>query len=314
MIIRIFLVGLVILCTGCTLTPRSYDEHMEIILERGYGADTDYIQAEWKYHLDFQYYRMAWNSVNESESTGEELTAPHFNASVGRNLATVGIGIESGFDVGLTNFIFDFASALGPENAHRIYYNLTRNKLAFPNVTFAKLYPTSSEVSFDEALYELKAVYKSLYNDDGNCKANGYTEELQYRKVRGSIYEPGLYFRFTYRCTSAVDGSNSKMVVMHLLADPANDVGMLAMIGNECVLKPDGENGGYVDTTQCGRPEANRLSQKITGFEDWLMLVTEPSKADKGIMEINVEYKGNTLLLPDPQIINEEYREFLRAS
>ena len=301
-----------VFCTACTLSPMTYEEKSAEVLKRGYKGSTEQIQAEWKYHIDYQYFRAAWLIVNESESAGLALSEPAFYDYSGRNLTSVGIGLGSGFKFGLTSFIFDFASGLGPEMAQRIYYDSTRTKLALPNVTFAKLYPPSSEVSFDDALTEITSFYNAVYNEDGNCKANGYTEEYQYRKTIGAINEPGLYYRYAYRCKSAVDGKNTKLVAIHLLVYPSEDVGMLAMIENKCNLNPDGENGGYVDTSQCGRPEAIRLSAKMESFEDWMMLVTEPSSEDKGVMEVSVEYKGVNIVLPDPQIINEIYRDFLR--
>lgn len=172
---------------------------------------------------------------------------------------------------------------------------------------------TATEADLDEQLAKVMTLFNQVYNSDGTCTMDGWTESRQYSGVYIRDGN-GIYKEYVYNCPNeafpGLLGRDTDRVSVRVVANPVAGVRTVAMLERVCHLGK--EKGEYVNTDSCGWPLAEKQAQRAGNLldkEGWMRLVVSYSE-EKGRLVVTSDQNGKRVSLPGVAVSRRGTDEF----
>ena len=295
---------------------RTYEEAMERQIDNPYVHEIHVAQFE--YHYGYQYGKHIWSGTRLAE-LGDPLEGQILLPDLNDTFALIDT-ITLGPEAGLKTLLWGFQGCPNTDcrvrNAKIQGYHTGLAETAIPNVAYYRYTESSDSDIDDQALKpvfdDAIQLFQSLYNTDGRCRLNGWTEKRQYFVVKGVIYKPGQRYRHYFKCDS--EFSDDELgVEVGAIAINVGDVGVFAYVSTRCELPLVNKRKKTVsDLTACGFSRAAAHREIFDNNPEWIQVAIGPSVDDPATMEMHTRYRQVERVDPASSPLKEKMAEKIR--
>jgi len=228
--------------------------------------------------------------------------------------------ITLGPEAGLKTLLWGFQGCPNQDcrvrNAKIQDFNAGLAETGAPNVAYYR-YTPNPETRIDDT--DLKSVFndalqlfQALFNENGRCRLNGWTEKREYFAVKGVIYKPGQRYRHFFYCESEFSDDDLGVEV-GAIAMNDSEVRAFAYVSTRCELDLVNKRRKSVsDLTACGFKRATAHRETFDKNPEWIQVAIGPSRDDPSTMEMHTRYRQVQRVDPASSPLKDDIAERIR--